>query len=175
LAGFLVAAALPLRGTPIDDHHRGEHRLSEALAIDLRFAGRGYWLNYPDARRVIDAPRQELVDAVRSEITAGRLGPSTAVLHVAASFQQWVATPLGVFGGVIETTVSPDAEVSIHTAGGRLRHVADLPALLAGGAYPYLLLEPAGLEELDLRPAILAAGYEPIFANGQGELFALRR
>ena len=169
---FVVAAALPIRATSIDDHHRGEHRLSEALAVDFRWAGRGYWLNYPDWRRIVDAPRQALIDAVREQIAAGRIGPRTPVLHIASSFQQWVATPLGVFTGVIETVVSPDAVVEIHTIGGRLRPMADLPALLDPKAYPMLLLEPAGLDPPDLRPSILAAGYMSIAVNGQGELFA---
>ena len=171
VAVFLIAAALPLRATPINDLHRGEHRFSEALAIDLRHAGQGYWLNYPDSRRVVDAPRQALIDAVRGEIAAGRLGPSTQILHIASSFQQWVATPLGVFSGVIETVVAPDAVIEIHTIGGRLRPMADLPGLLARDEFPYLLYEPAGLDGPDLRPAIVGAGYISIFANGHGELF----
>jgi hypothetical protein len=119
----------------------------------------------------VDPPRQALIDAVRAEIAAGRIGPRTPVLHVASSFQQWVATPLGVFTGVIETDVTPDAVIEIHTIGGRLRPLADLDRLLAGGTYPYVLLEPGGLEDPTLRDRILARGYVSTFANGQGDLF----
>lgn len=173
LASFLAAAALPIRTTPIDVLHLGEHRFSETLAIDLRFADRGYWLGYPDTRRIVDPPRRDLLAAVRSEIEAGRLHADTPVLHVAASFQQWVATPLGVFAGVTETDVTPDAEVSIHTVGGRLRPMADLSGLLASRAYPYLLLEPSTKLPSGVRDAIASADYRSIFSNGQGELFAL--
>jgi hypothetical protein len=175
-AGVAVAvllAVVPLRPEPIDAFHLGEHRLAEDLAIDLRFIERGFWSGYPDSRRLVDGPRIELIEAVRGEIEAGRIGPNTPVLHVAVSFQQWVATPLGVFTGVTETDVSPDAEHSIHTVGGRLRDMADLASLLAGGAYPYLLFEPSP----DLPPGtlelILAAGYRETFSNGQGTLYRL--
>ena len=125
---------------------------------------RGSGPGYPDSRYVVDAPRQALLDAVRAEIAAGRLGPDTQVLHVAGSFQQWVATPLGVFDGVTETDVVPDVEVSIHTVGGRLRPLADLPSLLAEGppggrTYGYVVLEPSDRLPTGTRDAIVAAGY----------------
>ncbi len=171
VALFVITAALPIRSTPINDHHRGEHRFSEALAIDLRWADRGYWRGYPDTRLVIDPPRRELVDAIRGEIAAGRIGATTPVLHVASSFQQWVATPLGVFTGVLETSVSPDAVVEIHTIGGRLLPLSELEALLASGRYPVMVFEPGGFEDASLRGAIVAAGYVSTYGNTQGELF----
>jgi hypothetical protein len=169
---FVVAAALPLRLTPIDAHHLGERRWSEAVAFDLRTAATGYWRGYPDSRRILDPPRAELVEAVRAEIEAGRLGAATGVLHVARTFQQWDATPLGVFAGVTETAVSPDAEFSIHTVGGRLHRLDDLDGLLSSGAFEYVLLEPSDDLPGDVRARILGAGYVPIFENGRGELFA---
>jgi hypothetical protein len=179
LIAFVGAAALPIRSTPIDAFHLGEHRLSETFSIAMRWVQTGFWTGYPDSRYVVDAPRQELLDAVRAEIAAGRLGPETQVLHVAGSFQQWVATPLGVFDGVTETDVVPDVEVSIHTVGGRLRPLVDLPSLLSEGApggrtFGYVVLEPSDRLPTGTRDAIVAAGYVSIFANGQGELFGLR-
>jgi hypothetical protein len=193
VTAFVVVAALPWRPGEegaagdtdtwtINAAHLGEHRWSETFAIDLRFADSGYWRGFPDSRHVVDAPRQELLDAVRVEIDAGRLRHDTPVLHAASSFQQWVATPLGVFDGVFETVVSLDPERSHHTVGGRLLGVKDDPAatlevlraLLATRAYPYVVLEPAGFPD-EARAAVLAAGYEPIFANDQGEVFALDR
>jgi hypothetical protein len=182
--GALVAvAALPLRfGDSGDDsscrsdcasinaYHLGEHRFSETFAIDLRFAGSGFWIGFPDSRTVVDAPRQAILDAVRAEIDAGRLRHDTPVLHVAKTFQQWTATPLGVFDGVNETFLSLDPEVSHQTVGGRLFDVADLQAYLVG-TYPYLVLEPDGLPE-GIRAEITAAGYRAIFENDQGEVFA---
>ena len=180
LAAFVGAASLPIRSTPIDAFHLGEHRLSETFSIAMRWVQTGFWAGYPDSRYVVDAPRQELLDAVRAEIRAGRLGPDTGVLHVAGSFQQWVATPLGVFDGVTETDVVPDVEVSIHTVGGRLRPLADLPSLLSEGppggrTYGCVVLEPSDRLPTGTRDAIVAAGYVSIFANAQGELFGLRQ
>jgi hypothetical protein len=174
IVAFVGAAALPIRTTPIDAFHLGEHRLSETLSIALRWIQSGFWVGFPDSRYVVDAPRQEILDAVRTEIRAGRLGPDTPVLHVAGSFQQWVATPLGVFAGLTETDVTPDAVESIHTVGGRLGPIDDLSSQLASGAYPYVLFEPSP-EFLPpgIRDRIVAAGYRLIFANAQGELFVL--
>ncbi|HEX4897640.1 MAG TPA: hypothetical protein VFV53_04705 [Candidatus Limnocylindrales bacterium] len=174
IAAFLGTAALPLRTSPIDAFHLGEHRLSETLSIALRWAGTGFWTGFPDSRYVVDAPRREILDAVRGEIAAGRIGPDTPVLHVADSFQQWRSTPLGVFAGVTETDVTPDAVESIHTVGGRLHPMGDLAGLLTGGRYAYVLFEP-NPDELPpgIRDQIVAAGYASVFTNAQGELFRL--
>jgi len=173
VAIFVVVAAVPFRAAPIDDLHLGEHRISEALAIDLRWAGTGYWTGFPDTRNLVDPPRRALIEAVRAEIDAGRIGPDTPVLHIARSFQQWVAAPVGVFTGVTETDVSPDAEHSIHTVGGRLMDYKQLPELLGSKAYPYLLFEPDKELPPGIRADIAAAGYEPIFSNTQGTLYRL--
>ncbi|NJD27354.1 MAG: hypothetical protein FIA92_03555 [Chloroflexi bacterium] len=170
---FVVAAALPLRPEPIDRLHLGERRWSEALAAELGYAATGYWRGYPDAREILDGPRRELIEAVQAEIAAGRLGPDTGVLHVARTFQQWDATPLGVFAGVTETTVSPDAEFSIHTVGGRLHLLEDLDALLDSGGFEYVLLEPSNELPTDVRTRIELAGFGVIYQNERGLLFRL--
>ena len=185
IGAFVAVAAFPLRfGNSGDDsdcrsdcasinaYHLGEHRFSETFAIDLRFAGSGFWIGFPDSRTIVDAPRREILDAVRAEIDAGRLAHDTPVLHLARSFQQWVATPLGVFDGVDETFVSLDPEVSHQTVGGRLFGLQELPGYLASKAYRYVVLEPDGLPA-GVRDEIVAAGYDSIFANDQGEVFAL--
>jgi hypothetical protein len=77
-----------------------------------------------------------------------------------------------VFDGVTETFVSLDPEVSHQTVGGRLYGFERLGDFLASRAYPYLVLEPDGLEPA-LRDQVLAAGYASIFANDQGEVFRL--
>jgi hypothetical protein len=184
---FVIVAALPLRVTliplepdEIDAAHLGEHRWSETFAIDLRFADSGFWQGFPDSRSVVDEPRQELLDRLRAEIDAGRLRHDTPVLHVASSFQQWVATPLGVFDGVFETFLSGCAdignprcqgpEISHQTVGGRLFDVADIHDYLDPGEFPYVVLEPRDLPG-GLRDQILDAGYASLFDNEQGEIF----
>jgi len=170
LAAFLLAAILPLRDEPLTDaYHLGERRVTETLSLQLQTAELGYWRGYPDSRRLVAGDQLGLLDAVRAEIAAGRLDSRDGVLHVARSFQQWVAVPLGVFAGVIETDVTPDAEASIHTVGGRLRPFGELAERLAAG-YPYVMLEPAGLPP-ETWASIAAAGYRSIYANPRGELF----
>jgi len=68
IAAFVGAAALPFRTAPIDAFHLGEHRLSETLSIALRWAGTGFWTGFPDSRYVVDAPRREILDAVRARL-----------------------------------------------------------------------------------------------------------
>ncbi len=184
LGAFVVIAALPLRPQPIDAYHLGEHRWSETFAIDLRFAGSGFWVGFPDSRTVVDAPRQALLDALRVEIEAGRLRHDTEVLHVARTFQQWESTPLGVFAGIFETSLSLEPEVSHQTVGGRLYGSKDplelqaqLEERLSGrSTFEYVVLEPRGMPDglpESLRASILAAGFESIFANEQGEAFRI--
>ena len=170
IAAVLLVAVLPLRPAPIDLLYLGEHRISETLAIDLRYTDRGYWVGYPDTRTLVRPDQQALLDVLRAEIAAGRLGAPTPVLHVAVSFQQWDSTPLGVFDGVTETMLSPDATTNIHTVGGRLRPLDDLDRALASRLYPYVVLEPANLAGGE-RDRIVAAGYRSIFANSRGEVF----
>ena len=90
---------------------------------------------------------------------------------MARTFQQWDATPLGVFAGVTETTVSPDAEFSIHTVGGRLHRLEDLDALLASGRFDYVLLEPSDDLPTDIRTRIELAGFDVVYENQRGTLF----
>ncbi|HEY8238536.1 MAG TPA: hypothetical protein VIF63_03790 [Candidatus Limnocylindrales bacterium] len=172
LAAFVAIAALPVRPEPIDSRHLGEHRWSETFAIDLKYADSGYWVGFPDSRHIVDEPRRAILDAVRAEIDAGRLQHDTPVLHIAKSFQQWVATPLGVFDGVTETFISLDPEVTHQTVGGRLEGFEAMPSYLAAPVFPYVVLEPDGVPE-GTREQLIAAGYASIFANDQGEVFVL--
>ena len=157
----------------------GEHRAAESVGLAFREAQRGYWDFgspgvYPDSRLIIDAPRQAVVDALRAEEAAGRLGPKTQVLHIAASFQQWVSVPIGVFTGAMETSISLQPEVSIHTDGGRLYGFERLDAELAAG-YGYVVLEPPKLpsDVVDSsKTQILAAGYHQIWSNPQAIIYA---
>ena len=97
---FVVLAAIDFQPEAIEEQGIEQHRYADTLAISLHRAQDGYWVGYPDSRQIVDAPRQALLAAVGAEIAAGRLRADTPVLHVAKSFQQWVATPLGVFDGV---------------------------------------------------------------------------
>jgi hypothetical protein len=171
---FLVVAMYPITMPLTTDVRIGEHRGSESLGLALREAERGYWAGgYPDARNIIDGPRQEVVDMLRAEEAAGRLGPQTRVLHVASSFQQWDSVPIGVFTGAIETSISPQPEVSIHTEGGRLLGFPQLPAEIASG-YGYVVLEPDGLsdDQINQTKALLsAAGYRPLWSNSRAIVY----
>jgi len=167
--GFVLLAVLPLRFEEIGPFHVGEHRVSESLAIQLMFAEDGFWRGYPDSRRLVDEGQESVLAAIRDEIQAGRILEDTRLLHVAADFQAWASMPVGVFAGVRETSVSEAPEVSIHTAGGRLRSIGELDALLQAG-YGYVLLEPGGLPDVTAE-RIGSAGYEQIFANRRGLLY----
>lgn len=171
--GMLVLGAMPLPGPVVQSVRIGQHRWSESVGLALQEAEVGAWPGYPDSRHIVDEPEQEVVDALRSEIDAGRLGASTRVLHIASSFQQWVSVPIGVFTGAIETSISLQPELSIHTDGGRLLGFADLDRELAGG-YGYVVIEPAGLPPDVLANAqarTTSAGYRQIWSNSQATIF----
>jgi hypothetical protein len=169
VTAFIILSAVSFQPDALEPEAIEQHRYAETLGISLANAQDGYWLGYPDSRWILDEPRRELVAAVRTEIGAGRLGATTPVLHVAPTFQQWETTPLGVFTGVMETTVTPDAERSIHTVGGRLERLVDLGRLLGPG-YPYVVVEAYGQPMVE---RVLAAGYEEVWRNDRAVL--LRR
>ena len=165
---FVILAGLTVRSDLAGPESVEQHHYSESLAIALQAAQGGYWVGYPDGRLLIDAPRAELLAAVRAEVGAGRWAPGAAVLHVAPSFQQWEATPLGVFAGVMETDVTPDPERGYRTAGGRLHGTEDLAGLL-GPAYPYLVIEGEPDSSGYLAQAA-AAGYQEVWRGERAVL-----
>ena len=169
LAAFLFDAIYPYPGPFISNIQIGEHRGSESLGLAVREAELGYWSGYPDSRLIVDSSEQEVIDQLRAEASAGRLGPSTRVLHLASSFQQWESVPIGVFTGALETSISLQPELSIHTEGGRLLGFDQLPAELASG-YGYVVLEPDGLDA-GLADKITAAGYHEIWSNARATVY----
>ena len=90
VAAFVVVAALPLRvsliplepgrSTPTTSASTAGRRRSRSTCTSPTAAS---GVGFPDARTVVDEPRQEILDAVRAEIDAGRLRHDTPVLHVA--------------------------------------------------------------------------------------------
>jgi len=161
-------ATLAIRDQPVGIHDFTEHRLSESVAIAVRQAERGFWVGYPDERRILDETRQALVDAVRSEITAGRLRPTSRVLQVAPSFQQWTRTPVDVFTGAVVTSVSNDPERSGHTRGGRLFGLGDLDRILAED-YSYVIVE--GDLVASVGPEVRHAGYSVLWRGAAGIIY----
>jgi len=170
LMAFVFVTVSPYPGPLISNVQIGEHRGAESLGLALREAELGYWDGFPDSRLIVDPPEQEVVDELRGEIDAGRLGPSTRVLHIATSFQQWLSVPIGVFTGALETSISLQPELSIHTEGGRLLGFDVLADELASD-YGYVVLEPNGLDP-GLAAQVAAAGYHRIWSNSQATIFA---
>lgn len=169
-AAWLVVAALPLRLEPIGGLHVGERHLSENIAIQLKYADHGFWTGYPDSRWVVDSKQRQVLAAIRQEIAAGRITAATRLLHVSRTYQQWGAIPVGVFTGVLETVVSSDSKVTIHSVGGRLIPLDALRAELVAD-YDYLLIEWRGLPT-DV--AQLIGGFEPVFTNEEALLLRQR-
>jgi hypothetical protein len=170
LGAFVFLAIYPYPSPLIKNIQIGEHRGSESLGLALREAELGYWFGYPDRRLIVDAAEREVVDELRAEVGAGRLGPSTRVLHIAGSFQQWASVPIGVFVGALETSISLRPELSIHTEGGRLLGMDRLSAELASG-YGYVVLEPNGMDG-SLAGTITSAGYHQIWSNSRATIYA---
>jgi hypothetical protein len=175
VALLVTAVAMPIAVPVATAFSLGEHRLSEILSIQLRTAARGYWLGYPDPRRLIDDKQRELIAALRAEVSSGRLTGTTNVLHIAKTWRSDVApsyaTPLGVFAGVVETTATTDPEVSANTIGGRLFDIKDLDTML-GPAFPYAVVEGGGLPA-DPPDRLAAAGYTQVWSNSKAAIYRL--
>jgi hypothetical protein len=171
IAGAVISlAALPLPFRTVDGSRADEHHYAETAALVLHEAEDGGWPRFPDARRVIDADGTALVGALVREWRAGRVGPRTELLHVAPSFQAWVATPVAAWTGIFTTSASMDPEMSAHTAGGRLRGLDELEAL--PGPYRYVVvqgLRAAGPHDATVR----AAGFRPIATGADWRLYRL--
>ena len=173
---FLVVTVFPVTQPLATNVQIGEHRAAESVGLAFREAQLGYWNfnGYPDSRTIIDGPRQQVVDELKAEERAGRLGPSTRVLNIAWWFQQWVATPVGVFTGAMETSISLHPELSIHTEGGRLYGFDRLDRELATD-YGYVVLAPGGLTA-DLVSqtvtSITSSGYHEIWSNSLAIIYA---
>ncbi|MEO8510424.1 MAG: hypothetical protein ABI534_04200 [Chloroflexota bacterium] len=168
---FVIVATLPLRLAPavigLDNYE--EHRMAESTSILLRHATQGYWLNYPDSRTLVNDAQEQILDQLRTDHAAGLIDSRTRILHLADSFRPWVGTPVAVFTGISETTASFDPERSIHTEGGRLLDMSEVPGQLDDG-YGYVLVEGGALVD-EFGAQIQAAGYVPITQNGRGILF----
>lgn len=168
---FVIVAILPVRLAPavigLDNYE--EHRMAESTSILLRHASQGYWVGYPDSRDLLNEAQEQIVARLDADRQAGLVDSETRILHLAESFRPWVGTPIAVFTGITESTASLDPERSIHTEGGRLLDLAQVPAELAAG-YDYVLVEGAGLVA-QYGTQVAAAGFEPIVENERGVLF----
>ena len=175
IGAFLLISIYPATELPTDDAEIAEHPASASLALSLREAEFGFWdfNGYPDTRLIIDENRRQVVNRLRVEIEADRLGPSTRVLNIASSFQEWVATPIAVFTGAMETSISLQPEVSMHTVGGRLLGFDRLDSELAAG-YGYAVLAPQGLSPTRvsaIKTLLSADGYTEIWWNSLAAIY----
>lgn len=169
LVGAFLAVVLLSIGSPAPDSAQASHAVADGLAHDLRTAELGFWQGYPDVRLVVDASGRQVLAFLRQEVSGGRLGADSQLLHVAASYQGSTSLPIADFTGIEETMVCADATTNIFTAGGRIYPVASLAAELHDG-FAYVVLEPADLPRA-VRAAIIAAGYRSVFANTSAEVF----
>ena len=167
---FVLLAILPIRlGTStvnLDNYE--EHRMAESVSIAARHAQHGYWVGYPDSRTLISQPQADLLRSLLADAHSTGAGSDARILHLAESFRPWVGTPVAVFTGVVESTASLDPERSIHTEGGRLYHLNEVPELLATD-FDYVLIEGAPLVG-EWTDDAEAAGFSVLQANDRGVL-----
>ncbi|MEO7117655.1 MAG: hypothetical protein ABIZ34_01650 [Candidatus Limnocylindrales bacterium] len=168
-AAAVFFAAFPLRPVASLAVPDREHTYTESSAVALGVGERGYWLGYPDQRRLTAADGNALVASVRAEQSAGRLTQTTRVLHITPSYHAWLATPIGVFTGAMETDLSADAQADIPAAGSRIFDVSRARGFL-GADYPYLVIEGYGTSAGFDGMATLA-GYRPIGNGDDWRLF----
>jgi hypothetical protein len=149
-----------------------EHSVAENWGIDLRTAAGGYWLSTPDRRWTMGPAEFALVACLKGEQAAGRITLKTHILHLAHDAIVWRDfNRFSVFTGINDDPVVyeiPPSDVG-WMAGGRVRRVFALPALLAKRP-PYILTQVAPPPGIRMPPH----GYELIFSRGDLRLFRRR-
>ena len=191
---FVVVAALPLRlGNSGDATTHGGLRSDRRLPPrraplvgDIRDrpalrGDSGFWVGFPDSRTVVDAPRQELLDAVRAEIAAGRLRHDTEVLHVARDVPAVVSDAAGRVRRRLRDVAQPrsrgrppDRRRAALREQGPGRAPGPAPGLPRDGRYPTSCSSRAGCRRA-FPDADRGAGYAPIFGTTRRGLRAATR
>ena len=166
VAGLLALLIFPWWQKPDLDLSYNEHPVAEEWARNLYIAKTGWWLNSPD-RRWVQSPRElALSEALRTEISAGRITPATHIVHVTPQAIIWQDVLLhSVFTGIDDDiyVIHPEQDLDTgNSAGSRMRPIKELSAALAKNP-PYIVVFKEPPPMLHLPPD----GYHEIFRDSE--------
>jgi hypothetical protein len=168
---LLALMALLIYPWMLDQHSEDtdslQHSIAEQWAFNLNTAGNGYFVGSPDSRWTLDSAGFALVDVLNREIKAGRIVPSTHVLHLTDTIYYWILLQYPVFTGINDDPIDyQDESRNLMIAGGRVREIGQLQTELAKNP-PYILEQTAPPSWMAQPPA----GYIEIFRQGKLRLF----
>jgi hypothetical protein len=124
----LIATLLfyPFPGTFIDAR---PHSILQQWRWDLDTVENGYWAGSVDRRWMLDARGWQVVEAIQTEIDAGRITPQTHIIHLADSSSIWTLAPISVYTGVNDDVIDFHYDPNnLFEIGGRVRGRDDLTA-----------------------------------------------
>ncbi len=171
LASVLLASLIlaPPRKTGID-YYTHERSIGENWMVDFSIVSNGYWTGTSDSRWTFDPVESRLNLLLLEEVRAGRITPSTHILHLVRNVspsERWAR--FSVFTGIDDDPVvlqPPESEWPMFLVGSRARAVVHLDDELSKRP-PYILEEIAPPGPLAFPPA----GYERIFDSGGIQLY----
>jgi len=152
------------------DYDSDQHSVTEQWAFNLATAARGYWAGSADRRWTFGPAEFALLEVMNKEIAAGRITPSTHVLHIAQSTSPWIFAHFSVFNGVNEDPIefTPPSS-TLWQAGSRVREIGALAQALA--EKPPYILEQAKSPSQKVK---IPDEYEEVFHRAGLELFRRR-
>lgn len=152
VVAMLAMLLYPPKRGPQMDYDYQEHSISENWMIDYSIISEGYWGLTSDNRWTIGPAERQLIHLLYKEIAAGRINPSTHILHLAPDLLTYGRTSrFSVFTGIDDDTVTllPTVENwGPVLQGARVRPIGGLAEALA--THPDYIVsqiaEPAALK-----------------------------
>jgi hypothetical protein len=161
IVAMLAILLYPPTRAPGMNYDYQEHSIPENWMVDYTIITQGYWYLTPDSRWTIGPAERRLVHLLYGEIAAGRINPSTHILHLAHDLLVYGPTSrFSMYTGIDDDTVTfePTAEKwEAVLQGGRVRPVDRLAEALAVRP-DYIVTQTAAPAGVKLPPA----GYEKL-------------
>jgi hypothetical protein len=151
--------------TPLRDPNYYQVSLAECVAEQIGVAKNGYWAN-----RWAQTPAElALMDVLRAEIAAGRITIGTHIVHLSPAIYLYKDVVLfSVYTGIDDDPYISDYKPDRAMAGGRIRPIEEVHALLAARPRPpYVVVHDQTAEGTKLAETYADlpdfAGYEELF------------
>ena len=149
------------------DYDSVEHSITEQWAFNLHTAAEGYWAGHTDRRWTFTPDEMNLIKVLDGEVEAGRITPTTHVLHLCESISVWSMVQFSVLTGINDDPIELEHDPNnLWEGGSRVRGMNDLGEAFAARP-PYIL------EQVPPPRGFLNApdGYQMIYDSGPVRLY----
>jgi hypothetical protein len=144
-----------------------QHTITENWAFNLDTAARGYWAGHRDRRWTFDHSEMGLINVLNGEIQAGRITPSTHILHLTHNISPWSLVQFSIFTGVNDDPIEYDHDPNnLWEGGSRVRGLDQLPTAMRSRP-PYILVQDPAPSWFGDPPG----GYRQIWEYGSKHLY----